>query len=787
MEAGGAGGEFLASGAGPIGARPAVKTGTMSIAARISLALALVTLAMIGTVVGGSILAARSRDRVNLRIDVDRTTDQLAVGLSLPLWNFDHAQVDHLMDSVMQREDVYSVEIVQADPASKTGETRQQRIRDARGTVSNQTPGEPPPELLSAEREVLSSHGPIGKVKVSVTPKLLDARLRSRLVSLIVQVASLAVILILGLYLLLWRIVIQPVQSLERFAQALSGAKVSGQPPPAARAGADRFYGELASLRSSIANTFELLETRHAALRKNEAMLSSILNSVPQSIFWKSKDGVYLGCNEIFAKAAGFERPSDLVGLTDFDLPKASREDAEIRRAEDRQVVATGRAKAHIITSRKDQDGSIRWADTTKVPLRDSAGQIYGVLGVYHDITEQRRAEHERRDLEAQLRHSQKMEAIGALAGGIAHDFNNLLSAILGNIELLNQELEADHQARASVAGIGKAANRARDLVRQVVGFSRPAEARVEAVDLQRLVEEVMRLMRSVLPASIELVSKCDDAPPLVLADSSQIHQVLMNLCTNSWQAMENRPGRIEIALGRRTFHDGAPRGLPLGSYASLTVTDTGAGMTDEVRRRIFEPFFTTKADTDGTGLGLSTVRSIVTASRGSIEVESAPGQGSRFIVYLPAAPPQIEASETTRPPVAEAPRSLRVYYVDDEEVLVFLATRQLTQRGHQVRGFTSAEAALEAIKEDPSGFDVLVTDYNMPRMPGLQLVSEVQAVRPGAPVVLTTGYRSAEIKSAASRLNLRFIVDKPSSVDELCAAIDKCAAAAGVVGGGGP
>jgi PAS domain S-box-containing protein len=760
-----------------------MKKSDMSIAVRISAALALVTLAMIGTVVGGSILAARSRDRANLRIDVDRTTDQLAVGLSLPLWNFDQAQVDHLMESVMQREDVYSVEIVQVDPASKTGETRQLRIRDERGVVSSEAPFAPPPELLSAEREVLSAQGPIGKVKVSVTPRLLDARLRSRLVSLFVQVASLAVILILGLYLLLWRIVIQPVQNLERFAQALSGAPDSGQPSPAQAGGPDRFYGELRNLRSSIANTFELLETRHAALRKNEAMLSSILNSVPQSIFWKSRDGVYLGCNEIFAKAAGFEGPASIVGLTDFDLPRASREDSETRRAEDRRVVETGETKAHIISSRKEPDGSVRWADTTKVPLRDSSGQIYGVLGVYHDITDQRRAEQERRDLEAQLRQSQKMEAIGALAGGIAHDFNNLLSAILGNIELLNRELEPEHPARASVAEIGKAGNRARDLVRQIVGFSRPAEARVEAVDLQKLVEEVMRLMRSVLPSSIELVSKCDDPPPLVLADSSQIHQVLVNLCTNSWQAMENRPGRIEIGLGRKAFNEGAPRGLSHGSYACLTVTDTGTGMSDDVRKRIFEPFFTTKAEASGTGLGLSTVRSIVTASRGVIEVESTPGQGSRFTVYLPAAPPQIEISETKRP-ASEAPQSLRVYYVDDEEVLVFLATRQLTQRGHQVRGFTSAEAALEAIKQDPTGFDVLVTDYNMPRMPGLQLVSEVQAVRPGAPVVLTTGYRSPEIKSAATRLNLRFIVDKPSSVDELCAAIDKCAAAAGVVVG---
>jgi PAS domain S-box-containing protein len=759
-----------------------MKTGGMSIAVRISAALALVTLAMIATVVGGSILAARSRDRANLRIEVDRTTDQLAVGLSLPLWNFDQAQVEHLMESAMQRQDVYSVEIVQADPASKTGESRQQRIRDEQGNVSAQTPSAPPPELLTAERQVLSSQGPIGKVKVSVTPRLLDARLRSRLVSLVAQVASLAVILILGLYLLLWRIVIQPVQNLERFAQALSATHVPDQPLPSARA--DRFYGELASLRTSIANTFELLETRHAALRKNEAMLSSILNSVPQSIFWKSPEGVYLGCNEIFARAAGLESPAAIVGRTDFELPNVSREDAEGYRASDREVLQTGVTKAHILQRRQAPDGSTRWADTTKSPLRDSSGHVFGVLGVYDDITDRRRAEAERRDLEAQLRQSQKMEAIGALAGGIAHDFNNLLSAILGNIELLNRELDPAHPARASVIEIGKAGNRARDLVRQIVGFSRPAEVRVEAVDLQKLVEEVMRLMRSVLPSSIEVVSKCDDPPPLVLADSSQIHQVLVNLCTNSWQAMENRPGRIEIGLGRRTFSDGAPRGLPLGSYASLTVADTGAGMTDEVRKRIFEPFFTTKSETDGTGLGLSTVRSIVTASRGAIEVESAPGQGSRFTVYLPAAPPRVETTETVRP-VSAAPQSLRVFYVDDEEVLVFLATRQLTQRGHQVRGFTSAEAALEAIKQDPTGFDVLVTDYNMPRMPGLQLVSEVQAVRPGAPVVLTTGYRSPEIKSAASRLNLRFIVDKPSSVDELCAAIDKCAAAAGVVGGG--
>jgi len=751
-----------------------VKREDISLAVRISAALAVATVALIIFVVGGSIVAARTRDRNSLRTELERTTDQLAVGLSLPLWNFDQPQLDDLLESVMQREEVYSVEVNQVDPTAPSGRATHRRVRgpDWKSVSDTQTPASF--ELFFAERDVPSPEGPIGRVRVSVTSKFLEERLRARLLFLVLQVTSLALLIILGLYLLLWRIVIEPLRMLDRFAQEVSAAP-PGEPFELGSQRSDRpFYGELKSLRTSIMSSFHELRARQASLQENEVMLSSILNSVPQGVFWKTRDGAYLGCNQVFARTAGLKNPDEIVGKTDFDLPDRSPEEAEAYRAQDLKIIETGEAQTHIVRERKDEDGATRVIDTTKVPLRDSAGQTFGVLGVSDDITQQRRVENERRDLEAQLRQSQKVEVIGALAGGIAHDFNNLLTAIRGNAEMAMRDLDPGHPAYECAVEIENVTRRAAELVRQIVGFSRPTEAVVEAVSLKRLVVEVMRLMRSVLPASIELTSHTPEASPSVMGDSSQLHQVLVNLCTNAWQAMDNGPGRIEIGLETRTFAETGPQDLPPGSYACLTVADDGPGMSREIKDRIFEPFFTTRSGSGGTGLGLSTARGILSANHGAIEVESNPGSGSRFTIFLPA---------TQKAPAIHAPRAVvkadaprRVYYVDDEEVIVFLATRQLARRGHTVRGFTSAETALEAIRQDPAAFDVLVTDYNMPRMPGLALVNLVLQARPDARIVLTTGYLSEVVRGAAARMNIRWIIEKPSSTDELCDAINKCA-----------
>ena len=602
---------------------------------------------------------------------------------------------------------------------------------------------------------------------------ILSERERQRTVEVLaLEVLALDALLVVSLSLLLWWLVIRPLKAVERLAQGVGSAE--GAEPVVLR-------GELQTLRAAIERTFALLDARYDALRKNEALLSGIVSSIPQSVFWKDRQSVYLGCNDVFAREVGLAGSAAIVGKTDFDLP-FPRQDAEAYRLDDQQVIGSGEPKRHILERMVRGDGQVRWVETTKVALRDGEDAIYGVLGVFEDVTERRDAEAARHELEEQLRKSQKMEAIGTLAAGIAHDFNNILIAILANAELAMLEVGPGHPAATSLAEIDRASARARDLVQQIVGFSRPHPARTEAVDLARLLEEVVRLMRRAIPTGVELATRADAERALwVRADPTQLHQVLMNLYTNAWQAMAGAPGRIDVALEPCTLGEPSALGLPSGEYASLTVSDTGPVTTPEVRDRVFEPSFTTKPRSEGTGLGLSTVQGIVRSLHGTITVESTPGAGSTFRVYLPAV---AAPTRTTAPPPAPAPaapapeprRAQRVIYVDDEEALVFLVTRQLELEGYRIDGYTSAEAALAAVERAPDEFDVLVSDYNMPHMSGLELVRKVLELRPGARVVLTSGYISPEMQAAADALGVRWLVYKPSGVRELCATIERIA-----------
>ncbi len=403
--------------------------------------------------------------------------------------------------------------------------------------------------------------------------------------------------------------------------------------------------------------------------------------------------------------------------------------------------------------------------------LRDARQQPTSVLEISTDITA-------RKLLEEQVRQAQKMEAVGTLAGGIAHDFNNILSAIRGNAELALTDLDPDHPAQESLAEIAKAARRAKDLVQQILSFSRrqPHERRVIA--LSPIVEETFRLLRASIPASVELVSTVANDLPHIRADATQIQQVVMNLCTNAWQAMDERRGRIDLTIDTATL-DGdrvnAPAGLPPGHYARLAVTDTGRGMDAATLKRIFDPFFTTKPVGEGTGLGLSVVHGIVLEHGGGIEVISKPGAGTTFLIYLPAADAPLE-SVPGKKEFAHRGEGQHVLYLDDEEPLVFLARRALQRLGYRVSGFSSPGEALAAFHEAPEQFDLVITDLNMPGSSGLEVSGEILGVRPEIPIILISGYVTEELAESARRIGIRYLMYKPSTMDEMSQTIHQFA-----------
>jgi PAS domain S-box-containing protein len=502
----------------------------------------------------------------------------------------------------------------------------------------------------------------------------------------------------------------------------------------------------------------ELQERRRA--EEQAERFVSLIHASGEFIAMAGLDGRILFVNDFGRRMLGLEPDQDLgaLRLTDFHTDDGMKRAPIIR--EKGRWQGPGQLR-HFKT------GELIDTQVSSFLVRDADGQPVGYATVQHDMRETK-------ELEAQLRQAQKMEAIGTLAGGIAHDFNNILGAILGNVELARMELPPEHAARESLDEIGGAGRRAMTLVRQILAFGRRQAAEKRVIRLAHVVTEATALLRSTLPSGIELRATLGDDAPNVLADPTQIHQVLVNLCTNAWHALNERAGCIEIALAGVALE--APLGgvAPAGRYARLRVIDDGQGMDAALLERIFDPFFTTKAPGEGTGLGLSVVHGIVKDHGGTIRVESSVGRGTTFEVLLPAVEAEAApGAETTRPRFLGG-RGQRLLYIDDEESLVKLTERLLTRLGYRIDGFTRADEALEALRRDPAAFDVVLTDYNMPGLTGLQVARLVASIRADLPVILTSGYISDELREGAAQAGVKHVIYKPNTIEEMCEAIDR-------------
>ncbi len=397
------------------------------------------------------------------------------------------------------------------------------------------------------------------------------------------------------------------------------------------------------------------------------------------------------------------------------------------------------------------------------------------------DLTGRKKAEAHRSELEAQLRESHKMQAVGTMAGGIAHDFNNILGAILGNVELAKADCGAGSPAMESLLEIEKAGRRARDLVRQILTFSRNEPPRRTAVPVAEVMHDTERLLRVTMPPTIDLHMHQPRGLPPVLADPTQVEQALLNLCTNAIHAIGEARGTVQVdaVLARPDQRLCERLGLPAGDYVAITVQDNGPGMDAATLERVFEPFFTTKPVGQGTGLGLSVVHGVMRTHAGAVDVHSTPGRGSRFTLYFPLAEASVPAAEMHAPASSPAATHVpqghgyHVMYVDDDQALVFLVQRLLRRRGYQVSGFNDPHAAADALRAAPYDYHLLVTDYNMPGYSGVDLLQEVRTIRPDLPVALASGHVTAEIEQAALAAGARALIHKPNDVQELCDTVD--------------
>jgi PAS domain S-box-containing protein len=404
------------------------------------------------------------------------------------------------------------------------------------------------------------------------------------------------------------------------------------------------------------------------------------------------------------------------------------------------------------------------------------AGAVPRFVVLARDVTDRVHAERERATLERQLRESQKIESIGTLAGGIAHDFNNILAAILGHVTLARDDIGRDHPARGSLEQIERSGLRARGLVQQILAFSRRQPPQLQRQALQPLVEETLQLLRATLPAGVTLHSALAAEPVEVDADATQLQQVLVNLCTNAWHALPGSGGRIEVGVDAVDVDLGADarlRELSTGRCAHLWVRDNGSGIDAATLERIFDPFFTTKPAGQGTGLGLSVVHGIVRAHRGVIVVDTAPGQGSTFHLYLPrAAAAGVVDGAAADVAVPPAGAGQRVIVVDDDEVMGVLVERLLQRAGYRPIVFTRAAQALQRLRADPAAADLVVTDHNMPDASGLELCRAVGALRPGLPVILTSGYLNEALRAEATQAGAVALLEKERMHEALVALV---------------
>ncbi len=520
----------------------------------------------------------------------------------------------------------------------------------------------------------------------------------------------------------------------------------------------------LTELAGDLAQGITALRMKAERRRSQEALLASesrykiLFDNACDAIFVHNSEGQILNVNRIACVRLGYAREYLLkMHLKDIHIPE------DFESVSERFRTSGSQSRTVFETSHICRDRRI-------IPTEISTAAIEyegkpAILSFARDISERKLAEQEKAGLQDQLRQSQKMEAIGTLAGGIAHDFNNILFPIIGYTEMSMDRVPRDSSEHSWLEQVLKGANRAADLVRQILAFSRKTKHERKAIHIQPVIKEVLKLLRSSLPGSIEIRQKIDPNVSRVMADPTQIYQIIMNLCTNAYHAMRKDGGLLEVILSESDDDD----------KVILSVRDTGHGIDPLNMEKIFDPYFTTKEPGEGTGLGLSVAKGIAEDYGGRITVESELGKGTVFHIYFPRIQ-QLKDDKTdslySRP--AAGGSNERILFVDDDSSVAFMAKEMLTSLGYHVTVYTRSEEAFEAFQKAPSDFDMVISDSNMPKLTGILLAEKVMKCRPDIPVVLCTGFSDTDIEEKAKSIGIREIIMKPVTCSLLAETIRK-------------
>ena len=511
-----------------------------------------------------------------------------------------------------------------------------------------------------------------------------------------------------------------------------------------------------------IGNSMDVTEIREIREKLDELreLESSILEAIPHAVLGLKNRRVVFANNAV-EKVFGW-KPEELIGQKTIVLYNSAD-----------YYKGTGRLVYELLEQQRTCELEIvcRHREGHEITCRFNAAIIGETLAegrivvTYENITARKRMEEEKTELEEQLVHAQKMEAVGTLAGGIAHDFNNILGVILGYAELANNAL-LDAKLKVYLDHVITAADRAKNLVQQILAFSRQGEKDMKPLAVAPLVKETMQMLRASIPSTIDIQVNVTRESTSVLANVSHIHQLVMNLCTNAAQAMRGMGGVLSVALENVYVNQGSILELAPGEYVRLSVGDTGPGIEEAVINRIFDPFFTTKKVGEGTGLGLSVVYGIVKTYSGDVTVESEIGKGTVFQVYLPVTTNMLEKEEIEMGPLPMGTE--HILLVDDEKELVEVGEKMLNSLGYAVSRGSNADEALDLFRKDPLRYDLLITDMTMPGMTGLALAAEIRAIRPSLPIALCTGCSEWVSEDEVKRLGIGEVAMKPLSRSDL-------------------
>ncbi len=507
-------------------------------------------------------------------------------------------------------------------------------------------------------------------------------------------------------------------------------------------------------------------------LEQSQSKFQAIFSSITDAVVFVDTARQISMINPAFTKLFGYSFEEVKGRTTEFFY---ANKDSYKEQGANRYTETVGSKKPIYENKYRKKNGSVFAAETLGVPVKNANKKLVGYLGIMRDLTDRNKEEEEKRSLENRLRQAQKMEAIGTLAGGIAHDFNNILGAILGYAEMAKDDSEPGSTISKDLSEVLEAGNRAKSLVRQILAFSRQDDAERMALQPASIVKETIAMLRPSLPTTIEITHDIDAATGLLFIDPTQLNQILMNLCTNAFHAMEETGGKLDISLKEVALSKDNLTHEPdvtVGTFIQLSIGDTGTGVTPTVKDKIFDPYFTTKEAGKGTGMGLAMVHGIVKNYGGFISLDSELGKGTVFHVFLPTVKKEAltENKMNDQTPTGKE----RILFVDDEEILANMGKTMLERLGYHVTVRKSSLEALEIFQNQPDKFDLVITDQTMPGMTGSDLSRRMLQIRPEIPIILCTGYSTIMSEEKAKSMGIKEFAFKPLTKQDIAKLIRK-------------